>query len=61
MAWVRYRQQYPDDALLPEMDKDVRRLQMIAERFKDWLTELTPEDINALIERAGLYAMSHVG
>lgn len=24
---------YPDDPLLPEMDKDVRRLQLIAERF----------------------------
>lgn len=24
---------YPDDALLPQMDEDIRRLQMIAERF----------------------------
>ena len=34
MAWVEMlREQYPDDDLLPEMDKDVRRLQLIAERF----------------------------
>ena len=34
MAWVEMlREQYPDDDLLPEMDKDVKRLQLIAERF----------------------------
>jgi len=34
MAWVEMlREQYPDDELLPEMDKDVKRLQLIAERF----------------------------
>lgn len=34
MAWSEVlRETYPDDALLPEMDKDVRRLQLIAERF----------------------------
>ena len=34
MAWVEMlKEQYPDDALLPEMDKDVKRLQLIAERF----------------------------
>lgn len=58
MAWSEIlRQQYPDDALLPEMDKDVRRLQMIAERFSKIgsTPELTPEDINVLIERAVAY------
>jgi len=29
----KLKEQYPDDALLPEMDKDVKRLQLIAERF----------------------------
>ena len=34
MAWVELlKEQYPDDDLLPEMDKDVKRLQLIAERF----------------------------
>ena len=34
MAWVEMlKEQYPDDDLLPEMDKDVKRLQLIAERF----------------------------
>ena len=34
MAWVEMlKEQYPQDELLPEMDKDVRRLQLIAERF----------------------------
>jgi len=34
MAWVEMlKEQYPQDDLLPEMDKDVRRLQLIAERF----------------------------
>ena len=34
MAWVEMlKEQYPEDTLLPEMDKDVKRLQLIAERF----------------------------
>ena len=34
MAWTEIlKETYPDDALLPEMDKDVKRLQLIAERF----------------------------
>ncbi|MDE7456332.1 MAG: HAMP domain-containing histidine kinase [Prevotella sp.] len=34
MAWVEMlKEQYPQDELLPEMDKDVKRLQLIAERF----------------------------
>ena len=34
MAWTHVlRETYPDDELLPEIDKDVKRLQMIAERF----------------------------
>lgn len=34
MAWVEIlREQYPDDDLIPEMDKDVKRLQLIADRF----------------------------
>ena len=33
-AWNELlKAQYPDDVLLPQMDEDIRRLQMIAERF----------------------------
>ncbi len=34
MAWTEVlRETYPDDELIPEMDKDVKRLQLIADRF----------------------------
>ena len=34
MAWTEVlKETYPDDELLPEMDKDVKRLERIAERF----------------------------
>jgi signal transduction histidine kinase len=34
MAWTEVlKENYPDDKLLPEMDKDVKRLERIAERF----------------------------
>jgi signal transduction histidine kinase len=34
MAWIEIlKEQYPNDALIPEMDKDVKRLQLISERF----------------------------
>lgn len=34
MAWTEMlKENYPDDKLLPEMDKDVKRLERIAERF----------------------------
>jgi signal transduction histidine kinase len=34
MAWVEIlKENYPQDKLIPEMDKDVKRLELIAERF----------------------------
>ena len=34
MAWVEIlKETYPDDELIPEMNKDVKRLQLIADRF----------------------------
>ena len=34
MAWTEIlKENYPDDDLIPEMDKDVKRLQLIADRF----------------------------
>ncbi|MBP5772411.1 MAG: HAMP domain-containing histidine kinase [Bacteroidaceae bacterium] len=52
MAWTQVlRETYPDDELLPEMDKDVKRLQMIAERFSKIgsLPEPQPENLNEVI------------
>ena len=34
MAWTEMlKESYPDDSIIPEMDKDVKRLQLIADRF----------------------------
>ena len=34
MAWIEVLgEEYPDDSLIPEMNKDVKRLQLIADRF----------------------------
>jgi signal transduction histidine kinase len=34
MAWVEIlKENYPDDELIPELDKDVKRLELIADRF----------------------------
>ena len=34
MAWIEIlRMNYPDDELIPEMNQDVKRLQLIADRF----------------------------
>ena len=54
MAWVEMlKEQYPDDDLLPEMDKDVKRLQLIADRFSKIgsIPEPKPEDVLEVIER----------
>ncbi len=53
MAWVEVlRENYPDDVLIPEMDRDVRRLQRVAERFSKIgsLPEPRPENMNELLE-----------
>ena len=52
MAWTQVLcENYPDDELLPEMDKDVKRLQMIAERFSKIgsLPEPRPENLNEVV------------
>lgn len=52
MAWVEVlRETYPDDTLLPEMARDVDRLQRIAERFSKIGSrpELAPENLNELL------------
>ena len=52
MAWYEVlRENYPDDELLPEMGKDVQRLQRIAERFSKIgsLPEPKPENLNEVL------------
>lgn len=53
MAWVVIlREQYPDDDLIPEMDKDVKRLQLIADRFSKIgsLPEPVPTSLNEVLD-----------
>jgi len=52
MAWTTIlKETYPDDELLPEMDKDVRRLQLIADRFSKIgsLPEPVPSSLNEVL------------
>ena len=54
MAWIEIlRSTYPDDELIPEMNKDVKRLEIIAERFSKIgsLPETTPENLNEALTR----------
>ena len=58
MAWVAIlRENYPDDDLLPELDKDVKRLELIAERFSKIGSqpESSSEDMGGLLERVADY------
>ncbi len=52
MAWTTIlKETYPDDELLPEMDKDVIRLQLIADRFSKIgsVPELVPSSLNDIL------------
>lgn len=58
MAWVEVlKESYPEDELLPEMEKDVSRLQRIAERFSKIgsLPECKPENVNEVVEHVAEY------
>ena len=58
MAWVEIlKESYPDDELIPEMDNDVRRLQLIAERFSKIgsLPEPVDSSMNELLDRVIVY------
>ena len=53
MAWVEIlKENYPDDELIPEMDKDVKRLELIAERFSKIgsLPEPVDASMNTVLE-----------
>lgn len=52
MAWVEMlKESYPEDELIPEMDKDVKRLQLIADRFSKIgsLPEPVPASLNEVL------------
>lgn len=58
MAWTEVlKDSYPDDALLPEMEKDVKRLERIAERFSKIgsIPEPKPTDLVELIRGVMTY------
>lgn len=58
MAWSTVlRDKYPDDELIPEMERDVTRLQRVAERFSKIgsMPEPAFEDLIAVIEGAVEY------
>ena len=53
MAWIEIlKMNYPDDDLIPEMDKDVKRLQLIADRFSKIgsLPEPVPTSLNDVMD-----------
>ncbi len=57
-AWLEVlKENYPDDALLPEMEKDVKRLERIAERFSKIgsIPEPKPEDVLEMLQRVVTY------
>lgn len=58
MAWVQIlKENYPQDDLIPEMDKDVKRLEMIAERFSKVgsVPELKEEDLTQIVRNVEDY------
>lgn len=58
MAWMEMmKEAYPDDKLLSEMDNDVKRLQLIADRFSKIGSQPTPEqaDLIAVLQRVVVY------
>lgn len=58
MAWTEIlRETYPDDKLIPEMDKDIKRLQLIADRFSKIgsLPEPVPTSIKEVVDHVVEY------
>lgn len=53
MAWTEVlKESYPNDDLIPEMDKDVKRLQLIADRFSKIgsVPEPVPSSLNEVMD-----------
>ena len=58
MAWIEIlKENYPQDELIPEMDKDISRLQLIADRFSKIgsTPEVTPDNLNMVITHVAEY------
>ncbi len=58
MAWMEVlKESYPDDVLIPEMNKDVERLQLIADRFSKIgsLPEPVPSNMNDMMRHVVEY------
>lgn len=58
MAWMAVMHEtHPDDALIDEMEADVRRLEMVAERFSKIgsAPKLHPETVGPIVERVAEY------
>ncbi len=63
MAWTEMlRETYPDDTLIPEMNKDVKRLQLIADRFSKIgsLPEPVPVSLNEVMNHVVDYMSRRV-
>lgn len=53
MAWVEVlKEEYPNDGLIPELDKDVKRLQLISDRFSKIgsVPELSPTNLTTVLD-----------
>jgi len=58
MAWVEVlRESYPQDKLIPDMENDIKRLQLIADRFSKIgsLPELSPTNLAEVLNRVVEY------
>ncbi len=58
MAWTEVlKETYPDDMLIPEMEKDISRLQLVADRFSKIgsLPEPVPASLNEVLTHVGDY------
>lgn len=63
MAWMEImKESYPDDLLLPEMENDVKRLQLVADRFSKIGSQPTLEatDLMAVLRRVMAYMQSRM-
>ena len=59
MAWVEIlKDNYPDDELIPEMNKDVKRLELIAERFSK--IGSLPEPVDASVNEVLAHVIDYM-
>lgn len=59
MAWVEIlKENYPDDDLIPEMNKDVKRLELIAERFSK--IGSLPEPVDASMNEVLVHVIDYM-